>query len=415
MTNTLNKVYCQNCRAANSISRELCVQCGTRLMLVATSTIARHEDTATKYVHEEHLLERISVLENHLSQLADKVGQTLDLLLRQARTAHLDQTLLESLIEVLGESKLISGARLRAIWNERSREEVVVVVAADEAMSKVWQATRDKLLKEFSAAANLASFSLQVGEAIELIAAGEVERAAVAFEKAALLDPHNDRLNLMIGRLLFAARQFSVARSSLERAHQANPMEPRTTLLLGLIVAEQGELEKASELFSASLRLEKNYFAAHCARGLLRGLRGEWSAALTDFKRAHALKPGAASFFLLGITYYARSNYMAALKALIKATTLEPDQAVIAYLRGLVLLRLKERQQAREWFELSSRLDARCPLYRAASRRPSLKTASLPELFVGTKSRRRLKLSERAKFISEAIFVDAIGAESGAG
>ncbi|MEJ7709490.1 MAG: tetratricopeptide repeat protein [Pyrinomonadaceae bacterium] len=385
-------------------------------MLVATSTVARHEDTATKYVHEEHLLERISVLENHLSQLADKVGQTLDLLLRQAKTAHLDQTLLESLIEVLGESKLISGARLRSIWNERSREEVVVVVAAaDDSVSKVWQATRDKLLEEFGAAAELASFSLRLGEAIELIAAGKIESAAAAFEKAALLDPHNDRLNLMIGRILFAARRFAVARSSLERAHQANPLEPRSTLLLGLIVAEQGELKKAYELFSASLRLEKSYFASHCAKGLLRALQGEWSASLTDFKRAHALKPGAASFFLIGIAYYARSNYTASLKALIKATVLAPDQAVIAYLRGLVLLRLKERQQAREWFQLSSRLDARCPLYRAASRRPSLKTASLPELFVGTKSRRRLKLSERAKFISEAIFVDALGVGIGAG
>lgn len=403
MSNTLNKVFCQNCRAPNAVSRELCVQCGTRLMLIATSAVARHEDNTARYIHEEHLLERISVLENHLSQLADKVGETLDLLLRQAKTAHLDQTLLESLIDVLGQSNVLDGGKLRAAWHERSRHPTF-----DETPGKVWRAARENILAEYRGPLK-EEFVAELDQAIELMAQGDVTGAAVAFNKAALLDAANPQLNLMIGRLLFAAKQLTSARECLERTLSASPKNVRVVLLLGLIAAEQGELERAGELLVNNLRRARGVFSLECARGLLRGLRGEWSQAIVDFRRAHAARPGAASFFLLGFAHYYGGHYRASLKALERASELAVDQAVIAYLRGIVLLKLKERQSAKEWLGLASRLDARCPLYRAAARRPSLKTASLPELFAGTKARPRLKLSERAKFISDAIYEDAVG------
>ncbi|MEJ7616109.1 MAG: hypothetical protein WKF30_03865 [Pyrinomonadaceae bacterium] len=401
MSNTVNKVFCQNCRAANSIARELCVQCGTRLMLVATSTIARHEDNTARYIHEEHLLERISVLENHLSQLGDKVGETLDLLLRQAKTAHLDQTLLESLIDVLGQAKLIDGRKLRATWHERSGDKSFA-----EPLEKVWQTTRANMLAEFRGPLQ-EEFARQLDQAIGLIARGEVHDAALAFNTAALFDAQNPQLNLTIGGC-FSPPDNSRAPANVSREHSVRPENSRIVLLLGLIAAEQGELDKADQLLVKDLKRERGLFALECARGLLRGLQGQWSQAIKDFRRAHAVKPGAASFFLLGFSYYDGGHYGAALKAFERAGELAADQGVIAYLRGIVLLKLREPRRAKEWLNLAFVLDARCPLYRAAARRPSLKTASLPELFVGTGTKPRLKLSQRAKFISDAIYEDAI-------
>lgn len=403
MSNARHKVFCQNCRAANLMSRELCVQCGMRLMLIATSAVARHEDSAARHIHEEHLLERISVLENHLAQLTDKVSQTLDLLLRQARTAHLDQTLLESLIDVLGQSHLIDGRELQATWHRRSNGEKTIT----EPIGKIWQFARENIITEYRGE-QLDEFARQVNEAIDLIAQGKLSQAATAFDKAALLDASNNQLNFVIGRLLFAAQQLASARNCLERTLLADPRHARAALLLGLIAAETGELQKAETLLADSLRCERKIFAAHCARGLLRILQGDWKLALPDFKRAHALKPGAASLFLLGFAHYHGGDYRSALKSLERASVLEPEQAVIAYLRGIVLLKFRERNYAQEWFKLSSKLDPRCPLYRAAARRPSLKTASPPELFTGPRSKPRLKLSERAKFIADAIFEDAV-------
>ena len=46
---------------------------------------------------EEHLLERISGLENRQARLTEKLERALDLLLRQAQNSHFDRALVKSL------------------------------------------------------------------------------------------------------------------------------------------------------------------------------------------------------------------------------------------------------------------------------------------------------------------------------
>ncbi|HYJ46283.1 MAG TPA: hypothetical protein VEV81_06680, partial [Pyrinomonadaceae bacterium] len=65
--------YCQKCLAANPLGQELCMRCGTRLMLVVEPPAARFEDGGLVATHEEHLLERISALENRFMRLTDKL------------------------------------------------------------------------------------------------------------------------------------------------------------------------------------------------------------------------------------------------------------------------------------------------------------------------------------------------------
>ncbi|HEX8922986.1 MAG TPA: hypothetical protein VF766_16040, partial [Pyrinomonadaceae bacterium] len=84
------KHYCQKCLAGNPLGQELCLRCGTRLMLIVEPPAARYEDSGLAATHEEHLLERISALENRLMRLTEKLEQTLDLMLRQARSSYQD-------------------------------------------------------------------------------------------------------------------------------------------------------------------------------------------------------------------------------------------------------------------------------------------------------------------------------------
>ena len=81
------QIYCQRCLAPNPVERDLCGQCGTRLMLVVEPAAHRYEDDAVGGGYEEHLLERVTVLEHHLTRFAEKLEKTLDLLLRQARSS----------------------------------------------------------------------------------------------------------------------------------------------------------------------------------------------------------------------------------------------------------------------------------------------------------------------------------------
>src|SRR5258708_20924282 len=107
--------YCQKCRAANPLGQEFCVRCGTRLMVVVTPPSAR-VDFSEATPHEEHLLERLTMLENTLARLAERLEQGLKLLLRQSETAYTNHALVKSLIEILNECGVVENGRLETMW-----------------------------------------------------------------------------------------------------------------------------------------------------------------------------------------------------------------------------------------------------------------------------------------------------------
>ncbi len=113
--------YCQKCRAANPLGQEFCLRCGTRLMLVVQPPSIRVDIPSTT-PHEEHLLERMTMLENTLARIAERLEHALKLLLRQSETAYSNHALVKSLIEMLNECGVVDNARLESMWREECRK-----------------------------------------------------------------------------------------------------------------------------------------------------------------------------------------------------------------------------------------------------------------------------------------------------
>ena len=91
------------------------MRCGTRLMLVVQPPSARIETPETT-PNEEHLLERLTILENTLARLAERLEHGLKLLLRQSETAYTHHALVKSLIEILNECGVVDNRRLESTW-----------------------------------------------------------------------------------------------------------------------------------------------------------------------------------------------------------------------------------------------------------------------------------------------------------
>jgi hypothetical protein len=109
--------YCQKCRAANPLGQEFCLRCGTRLMLVVQPPSVR-VDVPSTTPHEEHLLERMTMLENTLARLAERLEHALKLLLRHSETAYNNHALVKSLIEMLNECGVVDNNKLELMWRE---------------------------------------------------------------------------------------------------------------------------------------------------------------------------------------------------------------------------------------------------------------------------------------------------------
>jgi len=107
--------FCQKCRAANPLGQEFCLRCGTRLMLVVQPPSVRVGQSETT-PNEEHLLERLTILENTMARLADRLEQGLNLLLRQSETAYTNHALVKGLVEILNECGVVDSDRLESKW-----------------------------------------------------------------------------------------------------------------------------------------------------------------------------------------------------------------------------------------------------------------------------------------------------------
>ena len=66
--------------------------------------------------HEEHVLERMTLLENTLARLAERLEQSLKLLLRQSETTYSNHALVKSLIEILNECGVVDNGQLETKW-----------------------------------------------------------------------------------------------------------------------------------------------------------------------------------------------------------------------------------------------------------------------------------------------------------
>src|SRR6478672_2734431 len=114
--------YCQKCLAANPLGQDFCARCGTRLMIIVEPPAARFENGEAAPSTDEHLLERISSLENKFSRLTEKLERGLDLLLRQAQNSYFDRALVKALISLLTEDGLVQSDRLERLWGQHCQE-----------------------------------------------------------------------------------------------------------------------------------------------------------------------------------------------------------------------------------------------------------------------------------------------------
>lgn len=398
--------YCQKCLAANPLGQELCGRCGTRLMLVVEPPAARYEENGLVATHEEHLLERVSALENRLSRLTDKLEQTLDLMLRQAKNSYFDHALIDTLITVLHEAGSLDAVRLNQLWRERCQQ--------DDAAHEE-KARRERLRTQIISAYRgneQTAFELLINEGFGLLGEKETAHGMRSLERAAALAASNAPLHALIGEHFFEVGKNTLARDYLERALIADSKNERVRLLLGLACGDAGEVERARELLKDSLRRKGESFAARYGLGRLLVAEKKWIEALKEFKGALAARPSSEAHYALGCVYYQLGRDRMAARHLRKAVEMGESFAAAYYVLGLVLLRLGEAEQAQTALNAACEGEKNETHYRLAARRllRSGEIPANPKLFGMNGIAGKGLITGGERRLAEAVRRDAIGA-----
>ncbi len=391
--------YCQKCLAANPLGQDFCARCGTRLMIVVEPSSMRYE-TSDSGAGDEHLLERISVLENRLGRLAERLERSLDLLLRQAQNSYFDRSLLKSLIGLLTEDGVVQDEKLQRLWQERCKQDA----AAQELSTR-----RDELRAKIVAAYHgpeAATFEQLVVEGFLFIEDENPVGGSRALQRAVEIDPRNGLLLSFVGEHFFRTGKTKLAREFLTRALEALPEDNHVLLLLGLVCGDEGDTEKAKDLLQTATRRGGPSFAAHYGLGRLFVAEQEWQKALREFKLALATKPSPEAHYALGCLYYQLRRDTKAVRHLLDAIHLDGAYGEAFQLLAQVYKRLGKHELARAAREKATCADSQ----QAEQKRKPDDLPAAPSLFQVWPGRHKRLLSGGDERLAEALREDALRA-----
>ncbi len=337
--------YCQKCLAANPLGQEFCARCGTRLMIVVEPASARYEGLESGSSNEEHLLERISALENRLGRLTEKLERGLDLLLQQAQNAHFDRALVKALVGLLTDDGMIEGDKLERLWLDRCQKD-----AEEQLESERREELRLQILASYHGKES-GAFEQCINEGFLLIDDDQPGRGIRSLQRAAEMAEDNAVLLYFVGEYFFRTGKTRRAGNYLGRAYELSPRDRRVSLLLGLTCADEGDAERAKELLSRATRLGGSTFAAHYGLGRLFVAEAQWREALQEFKLALASKASPEAHYALGCLYYQLSRDGLAARHLRKALELDEAYGEAFYMLGLISERAGHEKLAEAYFQ----------------------------------------------------------------
>ena len=364
--------YCQKCRAANEPGIANCWRCGTRLMLVVFPPAMRHDEAIVPSYYEDHLLERVSLLELRLAQLMEQLTMAYDFIRRQAKSFEKDHLLLQSFFETIQKinpdlSEALSQNTLELLDEKREKS---------DSEDKQEQVLREILSHHSGANGEL--FAHLVVEGVRLLHKDEEKQAFYTLERAKLLSPRNVPLIVFIAEKLFRADKFDAARKNLETVFELAPQNARALLLLGTICADEAKTENARKLLSILINDPTKVFCVNYVWGILAAFEENWTESLAAFKQALNDLKTPEIHYLIGCVYFELKNYKAALRYFQNAVSADEKFADAWFMKGAAYKLIKNEKSAESAFAAdfeSKEAGAQCLEFLKGNEMPNIETA----------------------------------------
>jgi tetratricopeptide (TPR) repeat protein len=322
--------YCQNCRAANLGGETHCRRCGTRLLLVVFPQSLKYDTNYVPSFYEDHLLERVSLLELRLAQVTEQLAMAYEFISREAKSFQRDHALLQSFFETLQDvnpdfSELLSQNTLE-LFDEK-KQNLVAKNKQERTLNEIF-AAHDAKQTEL--------FSHLVKEGIKLLRENEEKQAFGNLERAALLSPKNVPLLAFMAENLFRADKFEAAKKNLEAAFELEPQNEKVLLLLGIICADEAMTEKARKYLSILINHPSKNFCVNYVWGMLAAYEANWTESLAAFKQAAKDTPSPEVFYLIGCIYFELGRQQNALQFLQQATSSDSKYADAWFMQSVI-------------------------------------------------------------------------------
>ena len=302
---------------------------------------------------DEHLLERISLVEEAVKRTAEMMRQVLEGLRRHEKNILINGTGLTALQDLLQDKRLISRDEWRDLWEARMDEELAALDRRDQ-----FVAVRDRVQALF-AGERRELFLEHLEEAESFFSQLDIPRALEALESAWRLDRDNVELAFFLGESYFNAGAADRALPFFERVLAGDSAHYQGLVLSGVIYHERGENERAEELLKRAVALYPETFLPCFTLGAISAGRGNLRLAVEYLERAVAVEAVPQALYLLGNALYEMGRPTAAIERLREAVRRDPTFEEAHHLLGLAYLERRWNRLALEAFRQAQRLNPR--------------------------------------------------------
>lgn len=292
-------LICPHCGVDNPVDATTCSACARKLLVISSGGVAPppSEDIEASVTLEEHLIERVSLLEEALRNSIDGLQRALSALRRLERSALVSQAGLAAVEDVLTSRRLVDDGDLRGRWNQHLRASLMAMEKRD-----VLDARREIIRADF-AGGDQDRFESMLDRASEAFAALDSEAAVEALERALELDPGNPQLASLVGELDFLAGRRERALEHFTSALERDPQQVDALVYSGILLHQAGDLDAAENKLRRSVEIRPQEFLGWFALGSVYGDLGELREAAVYLERAIEIDRIPSALSLLGRIY----------------------------------------------------------------------------------------------------------------
>lgn len=349
-------MFCQACGAPNPDEQEYCARCHQKLLVLSGALGGDEPEEETleeQFSFDEHLLERISILEEAVKRTAEMMRQVLDALRRQERNILINQTGLGSLQELLSQKRVVTREEWGDLWQDRMEEELGALERRDR-----FVAVRDRIVALYQGDEREV-FSQLLEEAEYAFYALDPARALASLEAAHKLDRDNLELTWFLGETFFNEGAAERALPFFARLLEADPDHYEGLVYSGVIQHERGEPRAAQGLLERAVERYPDSFLPHFTLGGIHADRGDRGRAIEHLERAVSIDPVPQALYLLGSVLYESGKPTASIRRLREAVRRDPGLEEAHHLLGLAYLQRRWNRKALEAFRQAQRLNPR--------------------------------------------------------
>jgi tetratricopeptide (TPR) repeat protein len=356
-------MYCQVCGLKNSDDEEFCARCNSKLLVLSGVGVVEETGEPQEEIPlDEHLLERISTLEDVVKRTAEAVKSLFESLGNLEKNLFVAHTGILALQETLERRGAVRSEEVVDLWESKMDERMQAVEKKDRFLER-----RDRIIARFSGG-DREGFLKRLREAEFAILALDADRGIRVLEELYRSDRGNVELGFYLAETFFSAGELERASNYFRKILAVDPGHFEALVYSGIAASEAGDTATAETSLKRAIEKKPDAFLPHFALGTLFAHLTRWDDAEKALGRALDAAPVPSAHILLGNVLREKGELSRAIQQFEEALRLAPESEDAVFQLGLCFLEKNWSKRALDCFQQALEKNPRRLEYQEAVR-----------------------------------------------